>query len=140
MIATKLRPGTLATASRDGVMLTGIGHRFGRKTVLRDIDLELGPGVFGLLGPNGAGKATLLKILATVQRPSEGDLRLLGLDPGLGRDVRLIRRRLGYLPQAFGYYPNFTVFEFIEYFALLKEMDPGNVRPAVAGAIQRVGL
>jgi ABC-type lipoprotein export system ATPase subunit len=54
--------------------------------------------------------------------------------------LRAIRRELGYLPQQFGYYPNFTVFEFVEYFALLKEMHPRQVRPAVASAIERVGL
>jgi ABC-type multidrug transport system ATPase subunit len=123
-----------------GVKLHGIEHRFGRNRALNGIDLEVGPGVFGLLGPNGAGKTTLLRILATVLKPGRGSLELLGLDPGSGHDARLIRRRLGYLPQQFGYYPNFTVFEFIEYFALLKEMDPAKVRPAVARAIEQVGL
>jgi ABC-type multidrug transport system ATPase subunit len=123
-----------------GVKLQGIEHRFGRHKALNGIDLEVGPGVFGLLGPNGAGKSTLLRILATVLKPGAGSAQLLGLDPGSHRDARLIRRRLGYLPQQFGYYPNFTVFEFIEYFALLKEMDPAKVRPAVARVIEQVGL
>jgi ABC-type multidrug transport system ATPase subunit len=132
------RPSHRLTGS--GVDLHGIEHHFGRHKALNGIDLEVGAGVFGLLGPNGAGKTTLLRILATVLRPSGGSYRLLGLDPGSNQEVRLIRRRLGYLPQQFGYYPNFTVFEFIEYFALLKEMDPAKIRPAVADAIQRVGL
>jgi ABC-2 type transport system ATP-binding protein len=51
-----------------------------------------------------------------------------------------LRRRLGYLPQTLDYYPNFTVFEFVEYFALLKEMPHDEVKSAVAGAIERVGL
>jgi ABC-type multidrug transport system ATPase subunit len=131
---------TRKTAARSGIALTGIDHRFGRKTALDNIDLEAGPGVLGLLGPNGAGKTTLLKILATVLKPSGGSVRLLGLDPASSAEARLIRRQLGYLPQAFGYYPNFTVFEFIEYFALLKEMDPAKVRTAVAESIHKVGL
>ena len=53
---------------------------------------------------------------------------------------REIRRRLGYLPQNLGYYPGFTVAEFVEYFALLKEMPPGRVPRAVAAAIEQVGL
>jgi ABC-type multidrug transport system ATPase subunit len=121
-------------------VLNGVTQRYGRRTALDSVDFSIEEGVFGLLGPNGAGKTTLLKLLATVQRPTSGSVRLLGLDPGSGRDVRLIRRKLGYLPQAFGFYPNFTVFEFVEYFALLKEMDPSKVRPAVAEAIYRVGL
>lgn len=123
-----------------GIDLRGVGHRYGRTTVLQDIDLQTGPGVFGLLGPNGAGKTTLLRILATVLKPAHGDVALLGRSTRDAHDLREIRRRLGYLPQQFGFYPNFTVFEFIEYFALLKEMPPNRVRAAVATAIERVGL
>jgi ABC-type multidrug transport system ATPase subunit len=67
-------------------------------------------------------------------------LRLLGYDPTDPGERRALRRRLGYLPQTLGYHPNFTVFEFVEYFALLKEMPADSVRPAVARAIERVGL
>jgi ABC-type multidrug transport system ATPase subunit len=96
--------------------------------------------VFGLLGPNGAGKTSLLRMLATVIQPSSGTLRLLGRDPGSYGPRREIRRRLGYLPQNLGYYPGFTVAEFVEYFALLKDMPPGRVPTAVAAAIERTGL
>lgn len=142
MLTTTTRPEaqSLGRAAGSGASLNGVEHRFGRHKALDGIGLEVGAGVFGLLGPNGAGKTTLLRVLATVLRPGSGSIRLLNLDPGSSHDVRLIRRKLGYLPQQFGYYPNFTVFEFIEYFALLKEMDPSQVRPAVAEAIQRVGL
>jgi ABC-2 type transport system ATP-binding protein len=96
--------------------------------------------VFGLLGPNGAGKTSLLRMMATVIPPSSGRLRLLGRDPGGYGPRREIRRRLGYLPQNLGYYPSFTVAEFIEYFALLKEMPTARVPAAVAAAIERTGL
>jgi ABC-type multidrug transport system ATPase subunit len=118
----------------------GLVQSFGRQRVLDGIDLEIGRGVFGLLGPNGAGKTTLLRTLATVIGPKRGSLRLLGLNPALASERREIRRRLGYLPQQLGYYPNFTVFEFVEYFALLKEVPAADVRPAVVRAIERVGL
>jgi len=127
-------------AGRIGVDFRGVRHAFGKHQALDGVDLTIGTGVFGLLGPNGAGKTTLLRALATVLKPSQGSIELLGRDPGKREDLRQIRRRLGYLPQQFGFYPNFTVFEFIEYFALLKEMPPGRVRPAVARAIERVGL
>ena len=122
------------------VQAIGITQRFGRTEVLKYMDLSLGSGVFGLLGPNGAGKTTLLRTLATAIEPSAGQLRLLGFDPADPGERRALRRRLGYLPQSLGYYPNFTVFEFVEYFALLKEVPKGEVRPAVARAIERVGL
>ena len=122
------------------VAARGLSQRFGRTRVLHDLDLDIGRGVFGLLGPNGAGKTTLLRTLATVLAPAGSSVRLLGFDPTDPGERRAFRRRLGYLPQHLGYYPNFTVFEFVEYFALLKEVPANRVRPAVARAIERVDL
>ena len=118
----------------------GLTRKFGRTQAVAGVDLEAGPGVFGLLGPNGAGKTTLLRMMATVIPPSSGTLRLLDRNPGEYGPRREIRRRLGYLPQNLGYYPSFTVVEFIEYFALLKEMPPDRIPAAVAEAVERVGL
>jgi ABC-2 type transport system ATP-binding protein len=122
------------------VEIAGVTRRFGRTQAVAGVDLSAGPGVFGLLGPNGAGKTSLLRMMATVIPPSSGRLRLLGRDPGGYGPRREIRRRLGYLPQNLGYYPSFTVAEFVEYFALLKEMPSARVPAAVAAAIERTGL
>jgi ABC-2 type transport system ATP-binding protein len=122
------------------IELTDVTRRFGHTQAVAGVSLETGPGVFGLLGPNGAGKTSLLRMMATVLPPSSGQLRLLGRDPGGYGPRREIRRRLGYLPQNLGYYPGFTVAEFVEYFALLKDMPPGRVPRAVAAAIEHVGL
>jgi len=122
------------------VELTDVTRRFGRTQAVAGVTLETGAGVFGLLGPNGAGKTTLLRMMATVIPPGSGRVRLLGRDPGGYGPRREIRRRLGYLPQNLGYYPGFTVAEFVEYFALLKEIPPGQVPKAVATAIERVDL
>ena len=118
----------------------GLIRRFGRTQAVAGVDLQAGAGVFGLLGPNGAGKTTLLRMMATVIPPSSGTLRLLNRDPRAFGPRREIRRRLGYLPQSLGYYPSFTVLEFIEYFALLKELPPARVPGAVAAAVEQVGL
>jgi ABC-2 type transport system ATP-binding protein len=122
------------------VEITGLTRRFGRTTAVAGVDLQAGPGVFGLLGPNGAGKTSLLRMMATAVPPTSGTLRLLGRDPGSYGPRREIRRQLGYLPQILGYYPGFTVVEFVEYFALLKEMPAARVRAAVAAAVERVEL
>jgi ABC-2 type transport system ATP-binding protein len=122
------------------VEITDLTRRFGRTQAVAGVTLETGPGVFGLLGPNGAGKTSLLRMLATVIPPSSGRLRLLGRDPGAYGPRKEIRRRLGYLPQNLGYYPGFTVVEFVEYFALLKDMPAGRVPGAVATAVERVDL
>jgi ABC-type multidrug transport system ATPase subunit len=122
------------------VEITDLTRRFGRTQAVAGVTLDLGPGVFGLLGPNGAGKTSLLRMMATVVPPSSGRLRLLVHDPGSYGPRRQIRRRLGYVPQNLGFYPRFTVVEFVEYFALLKEMPAAQVSRAVATAVERVGL
>jgi ABC-2 type transport system ATP-binding protein len=122
------------------VEITGLTRRFGSVAAVAGVDLRLGPGVFGLLGPNGAGKTSLLRIMATAMRPSSGSLRLLGRDPGSYGPRCEIRRRLGYLPQNPGYYPGFTVAEYVEYFALLKEVPSARIRVAVATPIDPVAL
>jgi ABC-type multidrug transport system ATPase subunit len=122
------------------IELTDATRSFGRNKAVNGVTFEAGPGVFGLLGPNGAGKTSLLRMLATVLPPSSGQLRLLERDPGKPAARREIRKRLGYLPQNLSYYPSFTVVEFIEYFALLKEMPSARVPEAVATAVERVGL
>jgi ABC-2 type transport system ATP-binding protein len=121
-------------------MLTGIHRSFGKNKAVDGVSLELGPGVFGLLGPNGAGKTSLLRVLATVLSPTSGEISLLDRDPRRPAARREIRRRLGYLPQNLGYYPSFTVVEFVEYFALLKEMPSSAMPKAVAEAVERVDL
>ena len=122
------------------VEIEDLTRRFGGARAVAGVSLEVAPGVLGLLGPNGAGKTSLLRVLATVLAPSSGSLRLLGRDPRAYGSRREIRRRLGYLPQSLGDYPGFTVVEFVEYFALLKEMPTTRVPAAVAAAVEQVGL
>jgi ABC-type multidrug transport system ATPase subunit len=82
----------------------------------------------------------LIRALATVLPISQGDLQLLGRPVRKGNDLREIRRELGYLPQQFGFYPRFTVREFVQYLAWLKEMPDREIPAAVQRAIDRVGL
>ncbi|MFI6528813.1 ABC transporter ATP-binding protein [Streptomyces uncialis] len=123
------------------IRANGLKVRAGRKRMAVDgLDLTLGTGVHGLLGPNGAGKTTLIRALATVLRPAGGELELLGQSvAGLG-EHRALRRRIGYLPQEFGYYKRFTVREFVEYMAWLKEVPKADIPAAVQRAVERVGL
>ncbi|SDF76519.1 ABC-2 type transport system ATP-binding protein [Lentzea fradiae] len=118
-------------------LVVRVGGRRGRNAV-NGLGLRLSRGVHGLLGPNGAGKTTLIRTLATVQRPTSGSLSLLGQPVGGG--LRPVRRRLGYLPQHFGFYKRFKVREFVEYMAWLKEMPSRRIPGAVASSLERVGL
>ncbi len=84
---------------------------------LKNIDLEIGGGIFGLLGPNGAGKTTLMHILATLLQPTESEVSIYGYD--LRRNRSEIRALLGYLPQNLGVFPKLKVWEFLDYIACL---------------------
>ncbi|WP_425608585.1 ABC transporter ATP-binding protein [Streptomyces albipurpureus] len=120
--------------------MAGLTVRHRRTVALDAVELDLDTGVHGLLGPNGAGKTSLIRVLATVAPPTEGRIELLGLDISAHQERTEVRRRLGYLPQEFGYYPGFTVREFVSYVAWLKEMPAHSVPRAVERAVERVGL
>lgn len=104
--------------------LEGLGKNYGKFCALKDINLTMKPGIYGLLGPNGAGKSTMMNIIAGVLKPSAGRITLDGMDAAkAGMEYRL---RLGYLPQAVGFYGNFTASEFLRYMASLQKMKSGN--------------
>jgi ABC-2 type transport system ATP-binding protein len=113
-----------------------LSKRYG-KTVwaVRDFDLEVEAGVLGLLGPNGAGKTTLMQMVATVTRPTTGEIRFLGED--VVRRPETVRRRLGYLPQDFGTYESLSAEEHLTYFAGLKGIRS---RDRVHEMLERVNL
>ncbi|MEO8328681.1 MAG: ABC transporter ATP-binding protein [Candidatus Nanopelagicales bacterium] len=106
-----------------GIDVEGLSKRFARTQALDGVTFHLGDGVTGFLGPNGAGKTTLLRILATVLAPDAGGVRMFGLSPQEPRERQEIRRRLGYLPQDPGFQRGFSVFDFIDYVAILKELS-----------------
>jgi ABC-2 type transport system ATP-binding protein len=91
------------------------------------VSLTLERGVVGLIGHNGAGKTTLMQMIATLTRPTSGQIIWDGVDIASKPDT--IRRRLGFLPQDFGVYPNLSALEFMQYFAALKGVkDPARIR------------
>ena len=121
------------------IAATDLVKVYGRQRALDGLTFQAGTGVTGLLGPNGAGKTTLLRILATVLAPDGGRLSLLGRDPVADRLE--IRRRLGYLPQEPGYQRAFTVFEFVDYVGILKEIVDRRTRhDEVRRVLDLVGL
>ena len=97
-----------------------VTHRFGDRVALHDVSVRAQGGVTALLGPNGAGKTTLLRGLATSLQLDEGEILVDGLDVRLDRDRTEVRRRLGYLPQEPRFAPSATVFDVVDYLAILK--------------------
>ena len=91
----------------------GLTKKFGSKIAVDDLNITLANGVYGLLGANGAGKTTLMRLLCNIQNPTSGKILLNGKNAvGLGERYRSL---LGYLPQHFGYYPDFSAFDFLLY-------------------------
>jgi ABC-type multidrug transport system ATPase subunit len=105
---------------------------------LQNVSLDINTGMFGLLGPNGAGKSTLMKILATLETPSDGQVLIDGKPIHTQRAT--IRRNLGYLPQAFGVYAQLCGTEFLTYVARLKGTPANRLRQVVQETLERVGL
>lgn len=124
------------------VLCSGIRKTYGDVVAVADVDLNVADGeFFTLLGPSGSGKTTTLRILATVLARDSGSLRMLGCDPSNPADRLEIRRRLGYLPQDPGYQRGFTVFEFVDYIAILKEWTVRRARhDEVRRVLDMVGL
>src|SRR5690554_210058 len=85
---------------------------------LQDVNLEIKQGMFGLLGPNGAGKSTLMRTIATLQSSDSGNIEFDGVD--IARNESEIKKKLGFLPQSFGFYPNLSAWDTLNYFAILK--------------------
>ncbi|MGL5437280.1 MAG: ABC transporter ATP-binding protein [Lachnospiraceae bacterium] len=102
---------------------------FGIKTALDNVSISLENGITGLLGPNGAGKSTLMRILATIDIPQQGAVLLDGHD--IGKDPKVMRRVLGYLPQDFGVYPNMNAVEFLEYMAAMSSLSMGSAKKRI---------
>ena len=96
--------------------LDRLTKQYRNKIAVDRVSLKLGEGVHGLLGANGAGKTTLMRMICGVLKPDSGTVTFDGIDVS----TELYRSKLGYLPQDFGYYPNFTGIDFLMYMAALK--------------------
>ena len=118
--------------------LTDLGKTFKDKTAVQNISLRLGHGVYGLLGENGAGKTTLMRMLCGILKPTEGNVLCDGVPiEQMGGEYR---RLLGYLPQDFGYYGDFSALRFLNYMAALKALPEEYARDRIDELLETVGL
>ena len=119
--------------------ISGIGKRYkGDVWGVKELTLEIGPGVLGLVGPNGAGKSTLMRILATVTKATMGEVKWDGTN--LARSPNRIRKILGYRPQDFGVYPNLSAVEFLSNLAAARGIGGRSARQRVNELLEMVNL
>ena len=118
--------------------IQNITKRYRDKTAVDDVSITLTPGVWGLLGANGAGKTTLMRMLAGILRPSSGRILCDGVE--IGTLGAAYREKLGYLPQEFGFYPEFTVQDYLEYMAALKGLPRTEAARQIDALLERVSL
>jgi ABC-type multidrug transport system ATPase subunit len=115
-----------------------LGKRYEQHWALRQLSLRCEPGMLGLVGPNGAGKTTLMRMIATLLEPTEGTIRWNGQD--LRTHGEVVRRVLGYLPQEFGVYPEFTGRQFLRYLAAMKGLSHPLAQRRVDEVLEIVNL
>ena len=111
---------------------------YGNKIAVDCVSATLKPGVYGLLGANGAGKTTLMRMLCAILESTSGEVLLNGKEvTAMGADYRNV---LGYLPQDFGYYPNYTAMEFLMYISALKGIPKKIAMKRSKELLEEVGL
>ena len=103
------------------LLIEHINKSFKKHQVLHDVNLTLEKGVHGLLGANGSGKTTLMRILCGLLPKDEGSISYNEIDAMQQYDV--YASKIGYMPQHFGFYPHYTVYEFLEYMSILKNQS-----------------
>lgn len=120
------------------LQLDRLTKQFGPAIAVDRLSATLTPGIYGLLGANGAGKTTLMRMLCDVLRPTSGSIVWNGAPiERLGERYRSV---LGYLPQDFGYYPNFTALDFMLYLSALKGLDSRAAKRRSLELLDLVGL
>ena len=118
--------------------IRNITKRYRDKTAVDAASITLTPGVWGLLGANGAGKTTLMRMIAGILQPTSGQILCDGVEiKALGGAYR---EKLGYLPQEFGFYPEFTVQDYLDYMAALKGLSRADAARQIDALLERVSL
>ena len=120
------------------LQLRNLSKQYGTKCAVDNVNAKLEPGVYGLLGANGAGKTTLMRMICGVLKPTSGDIRLNGKTINeLGEQYYT---HLGYMPQDFGFYPDFTAREFMLYMAAVKGLDKRVAKTRTQDVLHMVNL
>lgn len=119
----------------------GLTKQFDRHIAVNDIDLQVAAGeVCGLIGPNGAGKTTLLRMLAAAEEPTTGEIYINGDRLQRDRSHPILKQRIGFLPDDFPLYDDLTVWDYLDYFARLYNLQQSHRRSRINSVLELVQL
>ncbi len=120
------------------IQISNVTKSFKKRQVLSDINLQLGQGIYALLGVNGAGKTTLIRILTGLLKPDEGTICFHGKP--IQKQKKLFHSKLGYMPQYATYYSNYSVYEFMKYICVIKEIPKKERKAKIESVLREVNL
>ncbi len=118
------------------LVIDRLSKQYKNKIAVDRVSAEFNNGVYGLLGANGAGKTTFMRMVCGILAPTSGSISFNGIDAG----EEEYRNVLGYLPQDFGYYPNFTAWDFLLYMSALKGFDKKSAKKRITELLDFVSL
>lgn len=120
------------------IQMNNVSKSFKKRQVLLEVNLQLGQGIYALLGVNGAGKTTLIRILTGLLKPDQGNVTFHG--EKIQSQKKYFHSKLGYMPQYASYYPNYSVYEFMKYICVIKEIPKNGGKERIESVLREVNL
>lgn len=123
------------------IQAINLTKKYSAKSIaLNNVSLDIDTGIFGLLGKNGSGKTTLMRIITTLLEPTQGNLTVLNMEVTNKANHKEIKRNIGYLPQEFGFYKEFSIVEIMQYICVMREIDKTQQRKLIDDILEKVNL
>ena len=119
------------------IVINNLSKHYGKKAALQNVSVTIQSGMYGLLGRNGAGKTSLMRILATLSVPSDGEISMNGISI---KETAKIREIIGYLPQDFSFYRNMSVYGAMDYLGLLSNIPDKMRKERISALLEQVNL
>lgn len=122
------------------IQVSNLTKQYNKNTIaLKDVSLSIDKGIFGLLGRNGSGKTTLMRILTTLLEPTTGNVHVLGMECNHSNCME-IKKNIGYLPQEFGFYKEFTVLEIMHYICIMRGIGKEHQKQLITEVLDKVNM
>jgi len=121
------------------IKIENLTYKYKENIALNNLNLELNQGTIGLLGENGAGKTTLMHLISTLKNIKEGHIIINDIEIN-NKNYNKIRKMVGFMPQEFGFYNNFTVYEMLEYICLLENVKKSEIDAKIKKLLEELSI